>query len=144
VDRIVDGDTITVRARRPGTALTSTRRVTVRLLEVDSPETKKPGTPVQCYGPEATRYTARLLPRGSMAYVLPDHEPRDRYGRYLLYVWTARGAFVEDEIIRTGHGRAGLYPPNDRYIRRFRATQVEAQAARRGLWSACRTNSTAN
>ena len=67
---------------------------------------------MQCYGPEATRFTAGLLPPGSTAYVLADREPRDRYGRYLLYVWTASGAFVEEEIIRTGHGRAVLYQPN--------------------------------
>lgn len=54
---------------RPGTALHLTSQVTVRLLEVDTPETKKPGEPVQCYGPEVTRFTAGLLPLGSTAYV---------------------------------------------------------------------------
>lgn len=137
VERIVDGDTIAVRAWQTGQVLHTTSQVTVRLLDVDTPETKKPGEPVQCYGPEATRFTAELLRPGSTAYVLADRERRDRYGRYLLYVWTASGAFVEEEIVRTGHGRAVLYQPNRRYITQLRVTQAGALAAGRGLWSAC-------
>jgi micrococcal nuclease len=29
----------------------------VRLIGIDTPETKKPDTPVQCFGPEATAFT---------------------------------------------------------------------------------------
>ena len=48
VTRVVDGDTIIVGDER------------VRLIGVDTPETKKPGTPVQCFGKKATAFTKRL------------------------------------------------------------------------------------
>jgi micrococcal nuclease len=137
VERIVDGDTLVLRAApRPGDAPVSTRSI-IRLLEVDTPETKRPGTPVQCYGPEATAFIAASLPVGSPVLVARDRDPVDRFGRRLLYVWTASGEFINREIVRTGHGRAVLYPPNDRHIAEIRAAEAEARAAGRGLWARC-------
>ena len=137
VERIVDGDTIALRAVAAGAALGSTAQVTVRLLEVDTPESKRPGTPVQCYANEATTYLSRLTPPGSRVWVTADLERRDRYGRYLLYVWSAKGAFVNYNIVRTGNGKAVLYEPNDRYIDAMREAESQARSERRGLWRAC-------
>lgn len=137
VVRIVDGDTLVVRAAAKGRALASTSPVTVRLLEIDTPETKKPNTPVECYGREATAFTERLVPEGSSVWVLADEDLRDRFGRVLLYLWTGDGRFVNREIVRSGHARAVLFEPNDAYIDTMRAAEREAHAARRGLWSAC-------
>ncbi len=133
----VDGDTLAMRALRPGAVLPSTSHVTVRLLEVDTPETKKPGAPVECFGPQATGFLAKIAPVGSKVWLLPDIERRDQYGRHLLYVWTNDGVFVNREIVRTGHGTAVLYAPNDAFIGIIRAAEAGARAARRGLWRAC-------
>src|SRR4051794_13664249 len=54
VVRIVDGDTVVVR-------IVDQRLVTVRYIGVDTPETKRPGTGVQCYGHEATARNRRLV-----------------------------------------------------------------------------------
>jgi micrococcal nuclease len=137
VERVVDGDTIAVRALAEGPVLRSTAQVTVRLLEIDTPETKRPGTPVQCFGPEAAAFTEHLLPVGAEVWVLPDQERRDRYGRDLLYVWTSTGVFANREIVRTGHATAVLYAPNDLYIEQIRDAESEARSANRGLWAAC-------
>ncbi|MGH8870231.1 MAG: thermonuclease family protein [Actinomycetes bacterium] len=140
VTRIVDGDTVVVRPRRPGAGglrRPPARAVTVRLLEVDTPEVVAPGVPVQCFGREATRATARLLPVGSRAYVTRDADLRDDYGRHLRYVWSADGTFVNERLVRTGHARAVLFPPNDRYIARMRGAEHAARSARAGLWGAC-------
>ena len=51
---VVDGDTIDVAI--------GGHRERVRLIGIDTPETKKPDEPVQCYGPEATNFTSTLLP----------------------------------------------------------------------------------
>ena len=134
---MVDGDTVALRATESGDVLPSTAQVTARLLEVDTPETVKPNSPVECFGPEASEFTKRLLAPGTRVLVAPDEERRDRFGRYLLYVWTADGKFVNEELVRTGHARTALYPPNDRYIERLRAVEREAKAAKRGLWGAC-------
>ena len=57
VTRVVDGDTIEVEM--------SGRTKPIRLLSIDTPETKDPNQPVQCLGPEATAFLARLLPTGT-------------------------------------------------------------------------------
>jgi len=115
----------------------STAQITVRLLEVDTPETKHPRKPVECFGTQATAFLTRIAPVGSTVWAVPDVERTDRYGRDLLYLWNAIGAFVNLEIVRTGHGRAVLYEPNDRYITPIRAAEAEAMTAKRGLWEGC-------
>ncbi len=67
------------------------------------------------------------LPVGAHAFVVADQDLRDRYGRYLLYLWRAHGLFVNEAIVTTGHGRAVLYEPNDAYIGRIRAADAAAQ-----------------
>ena len=58
VARVVDGDTIE--------ASIGGRTEDVRLIGIDTPETVKPGAPVECFGPQASRFTHRLLEkRGS-------------------------------------------------------------------------------
>ena len=55
VTRVVDGDTVKVRlARGRGTT-------TVRYIGVDTPETVKPGEPVQCFGKQASAFNQRLV-----------------------------------------------------------------------------------
>lgn len=135
VVRIVDGDTLWLRS--DGGGLVSSDRTTVRLLEVDTPETVAPGQPVECYGAEAAEALAALVPVGSPVWVLPDRDLIDPYDRMLLYVWNAEGVFVNLELVRSGAAQAVLYAPNDRHIDRMRAAERRARAARRGLWGAC-------
>jgi micrococcal nuclease len=133
---VSDGDTLAVRALRRG-VLDVGATESVRLLEIDTPESKNPNLPVQCFALRATRATERLLPRGSSAWVVADRELRDRYGRALLYVWNADGVFVNLRLVRRGFARAVLFRPNDLHIDLMRGAEAEARAAGRGLWSAC-------
>ena len=83
VSEVVDGDTIKVVSRGFETP--------VRLVGIDTPETRHPGKPVQCYGPQASAMTTRLLPVGQKVIVRsdPTQDTRDRYGRFLGYVFKA-------------------------------------------------------
>ncbi len=139
VDRVVDGDTIRLHAAADGDVLPDGEEVAVRLLEVDTPETVRPNSPVECYGPQASAFLTRLTPIGARVWVLDDVEPEDQYGRSLLYVWTSDGRFVNREIVSSGHGRAVLFEPNDAYIDELRDAEDDARADRRGLWGACRS-----
>src|SRR5690349_5738355 len=101
----IDGDTIKVRR--------ADREVTVRLIGIDTPETKRPGRPVECFGPEAAARTAALLPPGTAVVLEGDVEPTDRYDRQLAYVHRrADGLFVNLELARTGYAASYPYPPN--------------------------------
>ncbi len=140
VTSITDGDTLHLSVPRQGALLGSSPDVTVRLLEIDTPETVDPGEPVQCYGPQATTALTRLAPPGSTVYVLDDQELTDSYDRTLLYLWSVsdgRGRFVNKALVRGGYAIASLYAPNDRYIDAMRRAEAGARAADRGLWGAC-------
>lgn len=134
VERIVDGDTIWVRSAGPG-PLVSGATHKIRLLEIDTPETQHPTKGRECGGKLATWFAERHL-TGRTVFLLADREETDRYGRFLRYVFTANGAFFNLQAVRTGHARAALYEPNDRYIALMRRAERQARRADRGIWGA--------
>ena len=127
VTRVVDGDT--VEARIDG------RTEDVRLIGIDTPESVQPGVPVECFGPEASELTERLL-EGRRARLVFGVEDRDRYGRLLAYAHLG-DRFVNAIIVRRGMARTLTIPPNDRHAALFRRLELEAARAGRGLWGAC-------
>jgi micrococcal nuclease len=128
VVRAIDGDTIEVGVAG---ALED-----IRLIGVDTPETVKPGTPVQCYGERASHFTHRLL-EGRRVRLVFGVERHDVYGRLLAYVHLGR-RFVNAALVRRGLARSLTIPPNDRFAPLFRRLELRAARAGRGLWGACR------
>ena len=126
--RAVDGDTLEVR-------LDGGDVETVRLIGVDTPETVKPDTPVQCFGPKASAFEHREV-EGERVRLLLGVERRDTYGRLLAYVWVG-DRFLERTLLRRGLARTLPFPPNTRFAARFAALQGTAAQAGRGLWGAC-------
>jgi micrococcal nuclease len=127
VTRVVDGDTIEVRI--------GGRAEDVRLIGVDTPETVKPDTPVQCFGERASHFTKRRL-TGRRVRLVFGVERRDVYGRLLAYVYL-RHRFFNPILVRRGLARSLTIPPNDRFAPRFRRLELAAARAGRGLWGAC-------
>lgn len=127
VVRVVDGDTFE--------ALIDGRDEDVRLIGVDTPETVKPGTPVQCFGERASHFTKRLL-SGQRVRLVFGVERRDVYGRLLAYVYLHR-RFYNPILVRRGLARSLTIPPNDRFAPRFRRLELAAARVGRGLWGAC-------
>lgn len=125
--RAIDGDTIEVRL--------DGRREDVRYIGVDTPETVKPGAPVQCFGPQASRFNHRAVD-GRRVRLVFDAERRDRYGRLLAYVYRG-GRLLSAELLRRGLARRLTIPPNDRFAARFERLELAAARAGRGLWGAC-------
>ena len=107
VTRVVDGDTIKVRSRG--------FEDTVRLIGIDTPETRDPSEPVQCFGPEASARARRLLPPGRSVRLVTDdtQDTRDRYGRLLAYVYTPGTSgptgSVNHRMVRGGYARVYVY-----------------------------------
>ena len=124
VDRVIDGDTVDVRL--------SGDRVRVRLLNIDTPETKHPNKGVQCLGPEATDLLESLLEPGDEVVLQYDEERTDHYGR------TLAGVFEGDELVNAEIARAGLgvpvvFEPNRRFLPEVEAAWREAERAGTGL-----------
>ena len=129
VTHFTDGDTINVDMNG---AVES-----IRFIGVDTPETHKPGTPIQCYGPEAAAFTKRLIGDKSVRLQSdPENTNRDRYDRLLRYVYLPDGTLVNQTIIEEGYGFYYPYFPFTK-SQEFAAAQGRAQTAHKGLWSAC-------
>jgi len=126
--RAVDGDTIEVR-------LPGGEEEDVRYIGVDTPETVKPDTPVQCFGPQASDFNHRLVEHRRVWLVF-GVERRDVYGRLLAYVYLD-GRFVNSELVRRGLARTLTIPPNDRFAASLKRLEIAAARAGRGLWGAC-------
>jgi len=127
VTRVVDGDTIEVRL--------DGRSEDVRLIGVDTPETVKPGTPVQCFGERASHFTKQRL-TGQRVRLVFGVERRDIYGRLLAYVYLGN-RFFNPILVRRGLARSLTIPPNDRFAPRIRRLELAAARAGRGLWGTC-------
>jgi micrococcal nuclease len=131
VERVVDGDTIIVHV--------SGRRERVRFIGMDTPESVKPNTPVQCFAIAASNRTKALLPANTPVRLVSDVELRDKYKRLLAYVYRARdNMFVNLSLVHDGYAVPYTFPPNVAHTNEFVAAAADARNAGRGLWSACR------
>ena len=135
VTHVVDGDTIDV-------AMPEGKDETVRYIGIDTPETVKPDTPVQCGGPKAHAVNERLV-GGRTVTLRFDAERRDVYGRLLAYVYLpaarpgGHSLFVNAELVRLGLARTLTIPPNDSFASLFARLAARAGALGRGLWGSC-------
>ena len=130
VDYVIDGDTIDV--------LIDGSEERIRLIGIDTPETKKRDSPIDCFGPEATTFTESLLPVGTPVRIERDIVNRDDYGRLLGYVYRADdGIFINYEIMRQGYAQPLSIGPNDLYAEIFADAARAAEADDAGLWAAC-------
>jgi micrococcal nuclease len=127
VSRVIDGDTIEIEL--------DGAEEDVRYIGVDTPETVKPDTPVQCYGPEASAFNHRFA-EGHDVELAFDRERRDVYGRLLAYVYVD-GTLVNAELVRRGLARTLEIEPNTAMADRFDRLQSAAAGAGRGLWGSC-------
>ncbi len=110
------------------------RNEKIRLLNIDTPETKDPQQPVECLGPEASDFLAELLPVGSKIKLMYDVERKDKYDRTLAAVFTPGDDFVSAEIARAGLGSAVSFGQNKKFLPPVEEAQKEAEASSRGIY----------
>jgi micrococcal nuclease len=132
VVRVVDGDTLRVAV--------DGREQSVRLLGIDTPETRKPGVAVECGGRQASASMEALAPAGTPVSLEPDpgQDRVDRYGRLLAYVRLPDGRLAEEAQVAAGW--ATVYVFDGRPVARdgqFRRAMRAARGAGRGVWGAC-------
>ena len=130
VIRVLDGDTIEVQQ--------GNTKEKVRLIGVDTPETKHPNKPVQYYGKEASNFTTSKL-LGKTVYLEYDVTPKDKYGRSLAYVWLTpvksdKRNMFNSILIMEGYAQVSTVPPNVKYVEYFKTYQKEARDKNKGLW----------
>lgn len=139
VDHVIDGDTIAVIL--PG----QQEPTTVRLIGIDTPETKKPNTPVQTCGPEATAHMTNLIKNDTRnnkvwVYADPSQEAFDKYNRLLGHVYTYENDYTVKTNIALSQLEQGLakeftYAKNYHNKENYDAAQKAAQKQQRGIWN---------
>jgi micrococcal nuclease len=133
---VTDGDTIRVDV--------DGREEPVRLILIDSPETRDPNNPPECFGQEATTYLSWLLSLGGDLYLEMDVSDRDRFGRLLRYVWLDFGGgevyLVNEAMVRAGYAAFSTFPPDVKYVEEIREAGQFAREHGYGLWSGCITD----
>lgn len=131
VATVLDGDTFKVNV--------GWHQITVRMLGIDTPETVDPRKPEQCYGHEASDESKRLLTGQSVRMKLnPNREERDRYNRYLAYVYLEDGTFMSEYLLTNGFAREYTYGKPYVYQKEFRSIEKEAKERKVGLWGMCK------
>lgn len=134
VTKVVDGDTIEVNMNG--------KIEKIRMIGLDTPETKKPDAPVQCYGPEASEFAIRTLAGKSVRLEADTKsDNRDRYDRLLRYVYLQDGTLFEELMISRGYGFAYTSFPFDKSAA-FIELQDDARARKAGLWAQCQPQQT--
>ncbi|MCV7734115.1 thermonuclease family protein [Micrococcus luteus] len=126
VESISDGDTIRVTLGE-----VSTR---VRLLNIDTPETRHPSKPVECMGPEATAALKSMISPGDTVVLRYDRRLYDRYDRLLAGVY-ADGVLLNAEMARLGYGEPAVFDGNDRFLPEVEAAWEQARANGVGRFS---------
>ena len=135
ITSVVDGDTVKVRAYRAKRS-----RYTVRLIGIDTPETKHPTVGEECGGPEATAHMKRIgLNRNVTLTTDPSQNSFDRYGRLLAYI-TVNSTKANLGVRQLSAGWAEVYVYGGerfRQYRKFKRAERRARAADRGIWGLC-------
>ena len=134
VVHVEDGDTITV--QEPD----GSKKV-IRLIGVDTPESVKPNTPVQCGAESASMHTKAVM-TGAKVRLAPDPDDADtdKYGRLLRYVYLEDGTLYNEQLIQQGYGFAYVVF-NFSKLDQFKADEAQAKASNLGLWATCNINS---
>ncbi len=131
VAKVVDGDTVVLSGGRQ-----------VRYIGIDTPETRRrrAGAWVEVNEPFSAeaRQANEGLVLGRLVRLEYDVERRDKYGRLLAYLWVGEAGaevMVQEELVRRGLALLYTFPPNVKYVDRFKAAQDEARRSKRGIWS---------
>ena len=127
VTSIVDGDTLKV--------TDSVDIYTVRLIGIDTPETKDPRKDVECFGVEATLHLTKLVENQKLILKSDStQDDIDRYGRLLRYAFLVNGTNVNKTMIEDGFAYEYTYSKPYYYQNEFIDAQNSARIERLCLW----------
>lgn len=122
VSEVIDGDTVKLSDGNK-----------VRILGIDTPETKDPRKPVQCFGQEASAKMKELV-EGKKVILLVDSSQgdKDKYGRLLRYIYL-NNTDIGAQMIKEGYAYAYTKYPVAK-MEEYKALETEAREDKIGLW----------
>ncbi len=130
VERVIDGDTIRV--------IFEGKSQSVRIIGVNTPETKHPTKPIECFGPEASKFAEDVFNDKKVLLEFDASQGKyDKYDRLLAYIWLPDGTLYSQEVIEKGFGFEETYDGEYKYQKIHKEAQVKAEKSNAGLWSSC-------
>lgn len=109
----------------------------MRLIGINTPETRNTRTGVQCYGKEAAEKAKELL-LGKKVRIETDptqsKNGRDMHGRLLVYIHLSDGKNFGEYMIAEGFAHEELYQKHYAHEEKFKEAQRRARASRKGMW----------
>ncbi|WP_044784413.1 MULTISPECIES: thermonuclease family protein [Bacillus cereus group] len=132
---VTDGDTITVSllSNSENGIGNKGKRLQIRFLGIDTPESKKKGVPIQPGAIEASNRVKQLL-TGKKIYI--EYEPNntiDKFNRVLAYVFMD-DILVQELLLKEGLGIVRYTNKNTRYYGRLKQAETEAKNKGIGIW----------
>lgn len=139
VCEVVDGDTLRVEL--------AGKQQTVRLTGINTPEASgDDGAKSTPEGERAAEHLADIVKAGDVVYLQKDTSNADDNGNLLRFVWSAKpnsftdvneikAKMINGRMLTDGYAMAHKFKPDDAYFNIFRALQLDAYHAERGLWA---------
>lgn len=126
---VIDGDTVII--------LFEGEQEKVRLVGINTPETKYAPQGEQCLGADASAYAQEYLDGAGVMFVSdPTQAARDQYGRLLGYI-VVDGEDFGLHMLRQGFAREFTYDKKYQNQEIYREAEQQAKAEQRGIWGEC-------
>jgi len=87
------------------------------------------------YGEASLAYNKNMV-EGRMVRIEWDARIRDDQKNLLGYIYLEDGTLVNEALIKAGHAKTRLLPPNLQKAGTLRRAELEARRSKRGLWQA--------
>ncbi len=130
VTKVVDGDTLDIDI--PDGNYNHTR---IRLLGIDTPETKDPRTGPMYFGKEASDFsTQKALGKQVTVFIGKEKNTRDKYHRLLAYIQLHDGTFLNEVLLSEGYAYAYL-PFKHSLFNKYKQLESVARGQKKGLWA---------
>ena len=129
VNRVIDGDTV---------ELSTGERV--RYIGIDTPEIDYENGQNDCYAIKAKEVNKKLVEK-KQVILEKDVSNKDKYDRLLRYIYVENNQnnkiFVNEFLIKNGYATLATYPPDVKYVEKFKKAQSWARENNMGLWKEC-------
>lgn len=124
--RVIDGDTVVV--KKGG------KDITLRLLLIDTPESKAKDKPVQPYALEATRVMESYMKNAKLQIQYDTGGTTDKYGRHLVYLYS-NNRLVNNEMVKYGYARVGYIYKQRYFLNTLKQSEQGAKNKKLKIWS---------
>jgi micrococcal nuclease len=128
---VIDGDTLVVNF--------GSKNETIRVIGINTPETKNAPQGAECFGEEASSKAKNLLLNTKITLQADSSQAeRDKYQRLLAYVGLADGRDFGTVMLAEGFAYEYTYQ-GSKYLNQslYKDTAVKAKDSEVGLWAVC-------